>query len=144
MSSNNRKLKIGFFPGVWDCIHPGHILAFKEAKGYCDYLIVGVNEDPSIDNLNKNKPIMSLEEREIVLEGIKYIDFLYFYKTEKELYEFDRRWGEKELFEVIRFMGEDHKGKKHHPIKAKIVYISRKHDYSSTDFRKRIQNAKIS
>jgi len=127
-----KRYSIGFFPGVWDLLHLGHIKALKEAKEYCDYLIVGIKVDPSIDQKNKHKPILSLEERVEILFAIKYVNEIYSYKTEKELHVLDKS----ELFDV-RFMGEDHK-KKHHFIKAKIIYVSRKHNYSSSNIRKRI------
>jgi len=138
--SNNRKLKIGFFPGVWDCLHIGHIRALKEARSKCDYLMVGINGNPTKENPNKNEPILNWEERMEMVRELKSVDSVILYSDDKVLYKLD----ECSPYIHIRFMGEDHKGKKHHPIKAKIVYISRKHDYSSTDFRKRIQNAKIS
>lgn len=127
---------IGFFPGNWDLVHPGHIRAFKEAKEHCDYLIVGIKKNNK-DKKNKNEPIMSLSERLEVLEAIKYIDKTLVYTTERDLFLLDRYLGKWD----IRFMGADHQGKKHHPIKAKIVYISRNHKWSSSELRNRIKNA---
>lgn len=128
---------VGFFPGVWDLLHPGHILALKEAKQYCDYLIVGLKENPKKDQAEKNKPIMSVRERTMMLLANKYVDCVLPYKTERELHLMD------ELCAVtgVRFMGADHKGKKHHPIKARVVYISRNHKYSSSALREKIKNA---
>lgn len=125
------KSKIGFFPGNWDLLHVGHIRALKEAKKYCDFLWVGLKENND-DKLEKNQSIMSWKERAEVLQSIEYVNGLVTYKTEKELYKFDR-W-----FPGVRFMGADHKGRKHHLIKAKIVYISRKHSYSTRNLRQKI------
>jgi glycerol-3-phosphate cytidylyltransferase len=80
-------MKIGFTCGAFDLFHAGHMLMFKECKEYCDYLIVGLHTDPTIDRPEKNKPIQSIEERMIQLEAIKYIDKIITYDTEQELYE---------------------------------------------------------
>lgn len=130
------KLKIGFFPGTFDLVHAGHILAFKEAKKYCDILAVFIKDDPTIDALYKSKPILSLQERKIILKAIRYIDIVGFYKTEKQLQAIDKV-GPYD----IRFMGLDHKGEKTYPTKAKKIYISRNHKYSSSMLRKRIIEA---
>ena len=126
---------IGFFPGVWDLVHVGHVLAFEEAKQHCDKLIIGINEDPSIGNPNKRKPVLSLQEREIVIRAIKYVDMVICYRSEEELRQIDRD----SPFD-IRFMGEDHEEDIKYPTKAKIVYISRRHDYSSTALRNKIND----
>src|SRR6185369_1782269 len=102
------KPKIGFTCGAFDLCHAGHMLMFKECKEVCDYLIVGLHDDPSLDRSSKNKPIMSIKERRIVLEGIKYIDEIVEYKTEAELHEYlsknAKRIG-------VRIIGADWKGK---------------------------------
>ena len=79
-------MKNGFTCGAFDLCHAGHILMFQEYRKVCDYLIVGLHSDPSLDRTGKNKPIMSLEERLIILKGIKYIDEIIVYDTEKDLY----------------------------------------------------------
>src|SRR3990167_10940353 len=124
------KDKIGFTAGAFDFVHAGHCLHFEECKKHCDYLIVALQTDPSIDRPEKNKPIMSLEERYIMLQSNKYVDAILIYKTEKELHKLDQ-W-----LPDVRFMGQDHfikcLKKKHHPINAKVVYTSRNHNYSSS------------
>lgn len=125
----------GFFPGNWDLVHAGHILALKEAKRYCDYLVVGIKKDASVDQ-NKQKPILSPLERRIILESVRFVDGIIDYETERELFQID----DSNFFQV-RFMGNDHKASTHHPIGTKIVYISRKHNYSSTNLRERIYKA---
>jgi glycerol-3-phosphate cytidylyltransferase len=57
--------KVGFTCSCFDLFHAGHIMMLKESKSICDYLIVGLQTDPTIDRPEKNKPIQSLEEREI-------------------------------------------------------------------------------
>ena len=75
----------GFVSGNFDIIHPGYILLFIEAKQYCNHLIVGLHEDPSIERPHKYKPVQSLEERKLILSSIRYIDEIVIYKTEEDL-----------------------------------------------------------
>ena len=67
--------KIGFTCSTFDLLHAGHIMMLNEAKDVCDYLIVGLQTDPTIDRPNqKNKPVQSLIERQIQLLGCRYVD----------------------------------------------------------------------
>ena len=69
-------MKKGFIAGSFDLMHPGYIMSFVEAKRNCDYLIVGLQDDPTVNRKEKNKPINSLFERQMVLSAIKYIDLI--------------------------------------------------------------------
>jgi len=127
----------GFTCGAFDLLHAGHVLMFKECKENCDYLVVGLQSDPSIDRKEKNKPIETLEERIIKLNGSKYIDEILIYDTEKDLYKMLQ-----DLKPDIRFVGEDYKGKSFtgDGLPTKIHFNSRNHNYSSTNLRERIKN----
>ena len=100
-------------------------------------MIVGLHDDPSLDRSSKNKPIMSIKERRIVLEGIKYIDEIVEYKTEAELHEYlsknAKRIG-------VRIIGADWKGKPFtgHELPIPVYFNKRDHGYSTTELRKRI------
>ncbi len=127
----------GFTCGAFDLVHPGHILMFKECKEQCDYLIVGLQVDPSVDRPDKNSPVETLEERMIRLEGCKYVDEVIIYNNEMDLYDL--------LVKVnpdIRFMGADWKDKPNYSrdrlLKMKVIYNSRDHGYSSNSLRQRI------
>jgi glycerol-3-phosphate cytidylyltransferase len=131
-----KKIKtIGFTCGAFDLTHAGHYLMFEENKKKCDYLIVGLQTDPSIDRKNKNKPIQSIKERKIQLQACRYIDEIIIYKTEKDLVKLLKK-----LRPDMRFLGMDWKGKdftgKDLPIK--VIYNSRDHNYSTSNLRKRI------
>ncbi len=134
-------MKIGFTCGAFDLVHAGHVLMFNECKDYCDFLIVGLQEDPSIDREEKNKPIMSLAERMTILESNRNIDKIITYKTEKDLYEY---LSNNENLIDIRFIGEDWKGKQYtgHDLPIYVQFNSREHGYSSSELRKRIKEAK--
>lgn len=128
---------VGFTCGAMDLLHAGHVLMLKECKEQCDYLIVGLEIDPSVDRPDKKKPIETMEERKIRLEGCKYIDEIVIYKNEIDLYNLLKK-----LNPNVRFMGADWKNKENYsrdrlPL-MKVIYNSRNHNYSSSDLRKRI------
>ncbi len=133
-------MKKGFTCGTFDLCHAGHMLMFKECKNFCDYLIVGLEVDPNVDRPNKNKPVQSLEERHIQLEGIRYIDEIIIYHNEKELYEI---LAKNTQGIEIRIVGSDWEGKLFtgHDLPLPVVFNSRTHSYSSSDLRKRILEA---
>ena len=134
---------IGITCGSFDLCHAGHILMFKEAKNYCDKLIVMLQIDPSITpaeyrGKKKNRPIMSLHERAIILNGIKYIDEIIVYTDEYDLFH-----KLKEIPHNVRILGEDWKDKyaTGQEFAKKIVYNERKHNFSTTELRQRIYEA---
>lgn len=132
--------RVGITFSAFDVLHAGHILMLQEAKSVCDYLIVGLQTDPTIDRpWTKNKPVQSLIERQIQLEGCKYVDEIIVYSTEKELEEILL------TFPIdVRIVGEEYEktdftGKLICQQRGiDIYYNKRDHSYSSTDLRTRI------
>ena len=127
---------IGFTCSCFDLLHAGHILMLQDAKRQCDKLIVGLQTDPTIDRPDtKNKPIQSFEERRIQLEAVKYVDEIFIYDTEEELY--------KKLLFInpdVRILGSDYIGKSFtgDDLDIEIHYHERRHNYSTTNLRKKI------
>ena len=76
--------KIGFTCSTFDLLHAGHVAMLEEAKHHCDFLIVGLQNDPTIDRPEKNAPIQSIVERQIQLAAIKYVDEVVIYNTEQD------------------------------------------------------------
>lgn len=128
--------KIGFTCSCFDMLHAGHVLMLKEAKTVCDYLIVGLQSDPTLDRPEKNKPIQGLFERYTQLSGVRYIDEIVVYDTEVDLMNVLRA-----LPIDIRILGEDYKNKKFTGSELPMEYYfnSRRHDYSTTFLRKRVE-----
>ncbi|HAW06159.1 MAG TPA: glycerol-3-phosphate cytidylyltransferase [Saprospirales bacterium] len=126
--------RVGFTCGAFDLLHAGHIVMLREAKNNCDYLIVGLQTDPTIDRQEKNSPIQSVYERYIQLRGVKYIDEIIPYDTEQSLLDL------LEATEIhLRFVGEDYvdrefTGKGLH----EVFYTSRQHSFSTTQLRNRV------
>jgi len=126
---------VGFTCSCFDLLHAGHIIMLRYAKARCDRLIVGLQTDPTIDRPEKNKPIQSLEERRIQLEAVKYVDEIFTYDTEEELY--------KKLLDIkpdVRILGSDYIGKSFtgDDLDIKIYYHDRNHNYSTTNLREKI------
>jgi len=130
--------KIGATFSCWDLLHAGHHIFLEDIKKQCDILIVGLQTDPTIDRPEKNKPIQTLEEREIQLKSNRYVDFYFIYSTEDSLYN-----ALKNLQPNIRFLGDDYIGKNFtgSNLPIKIIFHPRsEHKYSSTNLRHRIYN----
>jgi len=139
--SGEKYKMIGITFSAFDLFHSGHVAMLKEAKANCDYLIVGLQTDPTIDRPEKNKPIQSVFERYVQLEGCRYIDQIIPYATEQDVldilltYKID-----------IRFIGEEYKEKDFSGKQIcidndiDIYYNSRKHSFSTSGLRNRITN----
>ena len=124
---------------TWDLLHPGHLLFLADSKSQCDVLCVGIQVDPSVDRPEKNAPIQTLEEREILVKSCRYVDFYFIYTTEASLVEFLEI-----LRPDVRFLGDDYIGKKYtgDNLGIPVVYHPRSlHTFSSTALRKRIYEA---
>ena len=130
---------IGFTCGSFDLLHAGHALMLKECKKQCDYLIVGLQSDPTIDRSDKNKPVMELVERKTMLESIRYVDEIVTYNTEHELYTLLQKLDNVHS-NLIRIIGSDWEGKKFtgHDLNIAIYFNSRKHNFSTSELRKRV------
>jgi len=133
--------KIGFTCSTFDLLHAGHVTMLEEAKRHCDFLIVGLQNDPTLDRTEKNKPVQSIVERQIQLAAVKYVDEIIIYNTEQDLIDL--------LLTLpidVRVLGEEYKSKDFtgkdiaKQRGSKIVYNSRDHSFSSTSLRKRVYN----
>ena len=78
-------MKVGFTCSTFDLLHAGHIIMLREAKEQCNYLICGLQIDPSIDRAGKNSPVQTIVERYTQLKGVEYVDEIIPYSTEKDL-----------------------------------------------------------
>lgn len=134
-------MKIGITFSTFDLFHTGHVKMLEEAKCQCDYLIVGLQTDPTIDRITKNKPVQSLVERYIQVKACKYVDEIVPYSTEKELVEIlqsfkiDLRGVVCEDYFNIDFTGKQFCIENN----IEIYYNSRKHNYSSTSLRNKLK-----
>jgi glycerol-3-phosphate cytidylyltransferase len=137
-------MKIGFNCSCFDLLHAGHVTMLKMEKSLCDYLIVALQVDPTIDRSQKNKPVQSVYERYVQLQGCRYVDEILVYETEADLL----RLIQTQIIH-IRFLSEEYIDRdftgKDYCIEngIELHYHKRRHDYSTTDLRRRVCNAPL-
>ena len=126
---------VGVIAGNFDVIHPGYIYMFDECKKHCDILLLLLHDDPSIERPEKIKPILDLNERNMILSSLKQIDRIITYQIESDLYDIL-----KSQKIDIRFLGDDYKDKAFtgDDLDIPIHYLDRSHGWSTTKFKKMI------
>tara|TARA_R110000772_G_scaffold266782_1_gene389768 strand:- start:203 stop:697 length:495 start_codon:yes stop_codon:yes gene_type:complete len=132
MIINGNKQIIGFTAGNFDIIHPGYVYTFQTAKKHCDYFMVFLQNDSSIDRKNKYVPVVPKAERYNTLMELESVDAVYSYQTEDELYNLIQ------FFKPdIRILGEDYIGKRFtgDDLPPKVIYTSRAHGWSTTKLK---------
>tara|TARA_Y100001938_G_C8095502_1_gene437908 strand:- start:3700 stop:4110 length:411 start_codon:yes stop_codon:yes gene_type:complete len=132
-------MRIGFTCSSFDLLHAGHTLMLEEARSQCDYLIVGMQLDPTVDRPNKNKPIQTVVERYLQLRGSKYVDEIIPYSTEQDLEDILSSMHIDVRIVGIEYMGREFTGKDIcNQRNIEIYYNERVHRFSSSDSVKRI------
>ena len=129
-------MKKGITFGAFDLFHAGHVLMLKEAKSICDYLIVRIQSNPSLDRVEKNKPIQSVVEREIQVSACTYVDEVIIYDYEEEVLQIIETvdWD-------VRILGEEYRDKEftaRAQTLDKCYFNKRPHDFSSSELRERV------
>lgn len=139
MEQSSKKTGITF--SAFDLLHAGHIRMLAEAKQQCDYLIVGLQTDPTIDRPEKNKPTQTVVERYIQLHGCKFVDEIIPYTTEKDLEDILR------LYEIdVRILGDEYREKSFtgreycESAGIRLYFNERRHRFSSTNLRLEVFN----
>ncbi|WP_289662506.1 adenylyltransferase/cytidyltransferase family protein [Flavobacterium panacagri] len=132
-------MKIGITFSAFDLLHAGHIKMLEEAKSQCDYLIAGLQIDPTLDRPEKNSPTQTVVERYIQLKGCKFVDEIVPYSTEQDLDDILRS------FKIdIRILGDEYKdqnftGRAYCEKKGIELYFNiRDHRFSSSGLRKEV------
>ena len=132
--------KTGITFSTFDLLHAGHVAMLREAKSQCDYLIVGLQSDPTIDRPDtKNKPIQTMFERYLQLKAINYVDEVLPYQTEQDVIDILQT-----LPIDVRILGEEYRDKDFtgknvcNQRGIELYFNTRDHRFSTTDLRKRI------
>ena len=130
---------VGFTCSAFDLLHAGHIQMLREAREHCDYLICGLQMDPSLDRTEKNPPIQTIVERYTQLKAVRYVDEIIPYNTEKDLediltsYHID-----------VRVLGEEYRNKDFtgkdicRSRGIDLYFNKRDHRFSSSELRRRV------
>jgi glycerol-3-phosphate cytidylyltransferase len=138
--------RIGVTASCFDLKHPGHDLMLEEAKQHCDYLLVLLQSDPTIDRPHKNKPVEDLHARFTALRGSRFVDRIWIYDTEADLYDFLAMHARVNGgFIDVRIIGEDYIGKNFtgRDLPIRTEYNWRGHDYSTTNRRRAVYEAEV-
>ena len=131
--------KIGFTCSTFDLLHAGHVTMLEEAKRHCEYLICGLQNDPTMDRPEKNVPVQSIIERQIQLSAVKFVDEVIIYNTEQDLADL--------LLTLpinVRVLGDEYKKKDFtgkqicKDRNIELVFNGRDHTFSSTSLRERV------
>ena len=130
---------------TFDLLHAGHISMLREAKTVCDYLICGLQVDPSLERKEKNTPVQTLVERWTQLQAVKYVDEIIPYQTEKDVEDILT------LFSIdVRIIGEEYKKAGRYTGRAtcaargiEIYYNKRDHRFSTSDLRERVHGIEL-
>ena len=136
------KRVVGITFSTFDLLHAGHIAMLREAKEVCDYLICGIQVDPSLDRPEKNAPVQTLVERWTQLQGVKYVDEIIPYQSETDVEDI------LQLFNIdVRIIGDEYKhgkftGRATCAARGIEIYFNKRdHRFSTSDLRKRVHNA---
>ena len=135
-------MKTGITFSTFDLLHAGHVAMLREAKSQCDYLIVGLQSDPTIDRPDtKNKPIQTMFERYLQLKAINYVDEVLPYQTEQDVIDILQT-----LPIDVRILGEEYRDKDFtgkdvcNQRGIELYFNTRDHRFSTTDLRRRVCN----
>lgn len=137
-------MKTGIVASTFDLLHAGHVIMLKEAREKCGHLIAALQTDPTIDRPDKNKPVQTVFERFVQLQGCRYVDEIVVYATERELVDIILSYPIN-----IRILGEEYRfqdftGKEEcEARKIELYYNRRDHSFSSTSLRQRVYHAEL-
>ena len=132
-------MRIGITFSTFDLLHAGHVAMLREAKAQCDYLICGLQVDPSLDRAEKNSPVQTIVERYTQLKAVSYVDEIIPYCTEKDVEDI------LEMYDIqVRILGEEYRDKEFtgrdicRRRDIELHFNKRDHRFSSSDLRKRV------
>jgi glycerol-3-phosphate cytidylyltransferase len=132
-------LIVGITFSTFDLLHAGHVSMLREAKAQCDYLICGLQVDPSLDRAEKNSPVQTIVERYTQLKAVSYVDEIIPYTTEKDVEDI------LEMYDIqVRILGEEYRDKDFtgkdicRKRDIDLYFNKRDHRFSSSDLRKRV------
>jgi len=137
--------RIGITFSTFDLLHAGHVAMLAEAKNHCDYLIAGLQTDPTIDRPGtKNKPVQTIVERQIQLAAVRYVDEIVVYETEQDLIDILLTLPIDVRILGIEYRNENFTGRDVcGDCGIELVFNSRDHSFSSSNLRRRVTEAEM-
>ena len=132
-------MKVGFTCSTFDLLHAGHVQMLREAKEQCDYLLVGLQMDPSVDREEKNAPVQNIAERYTQLKAVKYVDEIIPYGTEQDLKDILTMYNIHVRVLGVEYKDKDFTGKEICLQRGVDFYFNKRdHRFSTSDLRKRV------
>ena len=132
-------MKVGFTCSTFDLLHAGHVQMLREAKEQCDYLLVGLQMDPSVDRTEKNAPVQNIVERYTQLKAVKYVDEIIPYGTEQDLKDILTMYNIHVRVLGVEYKDKDFTGKEICLQRGVDFYFNKRdHRFSTSDLRKRV------
>ncbi len=135
-------MKVGFTCSAFDMLHSGHIQMLRDASEQCDYLICGLQTNPSVDRPEKNRPIQTVVERYTQLKAVQYVNEIIPYATEEDL---------KDILSMyhidVRILGDEYRekdftGKEICKRRDIALYFNKRdHRFSSSELRRRVSES---
>ena len=132
-------MRVGITASTFDLLHAGHVAMLREAKEQCDHLICALQIDPTIDRIEKNKPIQTVVERYTQLAAVRYVDEVIVYSTEQDLLDI------LQMYPInVRILGDEYKLKEFtgknecRKLGIELHFNSRNHRFSTSDLRERV------
>ena len=137
--------RIGITFSTFDMLHAGHIAMLSEAKNHCDYLIAGLQTDPTIDRPDtKNHPVQSIVERQIQLAACRYVDEVVVYQTEEDLVDLLLILPIDVRILGVEYQGMEFSGRDECVTRGiDLIYNGRDHSFSSSSLRRRVARAEV-
>ena len=137
--------RIGITFSTFDMLHAGHIAMLSEAKNHCDYLIAGLQTDPTIDRpTQKNPPVQSIVERQIQLAACRYVDEVVVYQTEEDLVDLLLILPIDVRILGVEYQGMEFSGRDECVTRGiDLIYNGRDHSFSSSSLRRRVARAEV-
>ncbi len=137
IEGNTKVMRVGIVTGVFDLLHPGHTQLLHWCRERCEFLIVMLQKFTD-ERPNKRAPIQTWEERQLQLLGIRWVDEVIPYHTERDLSHLLSNHTPH-----IRFLGSDYQNTPHTGIELNqpVFYCKRFGNYSTTELIKKIKES---
>jgi len=135
-------VKVGFTASTFDLLHAGHIAMLREAKAQCEYLICGLQIDPTVSRPKKNKPVQTVVERYTQLKGVRYVDEIIPYLLEQDLEDILQMYSINVRILGAEYLDKEFTGKDICRKREIDLYFNRRdHRFSTSDLRKRVTDS---
>jgi glycerol-3-phosphate cytidylyltransferase len=134
-------MKVGFTASAFDLLHAGHVQMLRDAKEQCDFLICGLQIDPTLDRTDKNTPVQNIVERYTQLKAISYVDEIIPYLTESDLCDILSMYHIDVRILGVEYKEKDFTGKDICRKRGIDLYFNKRdHRFSTSDLRRRVCN----